>query len=67
MFADGLTMLSRMKSGLDKMLKCAWKYSIKWRFTLNSTKTVILTFGETMWERSVNQSTRNWKLGSKSI
>ena len=67
MFADDLTMLSRMKSGLEKMLECAWDYSIKWRFTFNSMKTIILTFGETKWERSVNQNTRNWKLGSQII
>ena len=67
MFADDLTMLSRMKSGLDKMLECAWEYSIKWRFIFNSTKTVILTFGETMWERSVNQNTRKWELGVTNI
>ena len=24
MFADDLTMLSRMKSGLDRMLECTW-------------------------------------------
>ena len=56
-----------MKSGLEKMLECVWDYSIKWRFTFNSMKTIILTFGETKWERSVNQNTRNWKLGSQII
>ena len=67
MFADDLTMLSRMKSGLDRMLECTWEYSIKWRFKFNSSKSIILTFGENNWERGVNQSTRNWKLGSQNI
>ena len=29
MFADDLTMPSRMKSGLNKMLECSWEYSIR--------------------------------------
>ena len=28
LFTDDLTMLSRMKSGLDRMLECTWEYSI---------------------------------------
>ena len=67
MFADDLTMLARMKSGLDKMLGCALEYSNKWRFTFNATKTVILTFGESYRERSVNHSIRDWQLGSRVI
>ncbi len=67
MFADDLTMLARMKSGLDKMLGCALEYSNKWRFTFNETKTVILTFGESYRERSVNHSIRDWQLGSRVI
>ena len=67
MFADDLTMLARMKSGLDKMLGCASEYSNKWRFTFNATKTVVLTFGESYWEHSVNHSIRDWHLGSRVI
>ena len=67
MFADDLTMLSRMKSGLDRMLECTWEYGIKWRFKFNSSKSIILTFWENKWERGVNQNTRNWKLGSQNI
>ena len=29
MFADDSDMLSRMKSGLERMLECTWEYSIK--------------------------------------
>ena len=67
MFADDLIMLSRMKSGLDRMLECTWEYSIKWRFKFNSSKSIILTLVENNWERGVNQNTRNWKLGSQNI
>ena len=59
MFADDLTMLSRMKSGLDRMLERTWEYSIKWRFInkFNSSKSIILTLEENNWEGGVNQNT----------
>lgn len=60
MFADDLTMLSRLKSGLDKVLKTAWEYSQKWRFNFNVTKTVILTFGESQQEHG--RELGNWDL-----
>ena len=48
MFADNLTTLSRMKSGLDRMLECTWEYGVgesffvrlirwKWNRTSNLT------------------------------
>lgn len=48
MFADDLTMLSRMKSGLDRMLQTAWEYSKKWCFNFNEKKTVDIN----LWRES---------------
>ncbi len=59
--------ISLLSSGLDKMLGCALEYSNKWRFTFNATKTVILTFGESYRDHSVNRSIRDWQLGSRVI
>ena len=67
MFADDLTMLSRLKSGLDRMLKTAWEYSQKWRFNFSVTKTVILIFGESQQEHEANIRSRTWKLGSQIL
>ncbi|CAB4004395.1 Hypothetical predicted protein [Paramuricea clavata] len=67
MFADDLTMLSRLKSGLDRMLKTAWEYSQKWRFNFSVTKTVILIFGESQQEHEANNRLRAWKLGSQIL
>jgi hypothetical protein len=67
MFADDLTMLSRPKSGLDRMLKTAWEYSQKWRFNFSVTKTVILIFGESQQEHEANNRSRSWKLGSQIL
>ena len=65
MFADDLTMLSRTKSGLNKLLQTSCEYSERWQFTFNITKTVISTFGEI--EHILNCGIRNWKLGSSDI
>jgi hypothetical protein len=67
MFADDLTMLSRKKSGLDKMLQTWWEYSIKWQFTFNIKKTVVLTYGEKQEEHGTNCAIRKWKPGSLDI
>ena len=67
MFADDLTMLSRLKSGLDRMLKTAWEYSQKWIFNFSVTKTVILIFGESQQEHEANIRWRTWKLGSQIL
>ncbi|CAB4022672.1 Hypothetical predicted protein, partial [Paramuricea clavata] len=67
MFADNLTMLSRKKSGLDKMLQTSWEYSNKWQFTFNIKKTVVLTYGENQEEHGTNRAIRKWKLGSLDI
>lgn len=63
MFADNLTMLTRVKSGLDTMLYSAWRYSDKWKFKFNSKKTILITFGENQIEHNMNQPIRKWKLG----
>ncbi|CAB4026160.1 Hypothetical predicted protein, partial [Paramuricea clavata] len=63
MFADDLTMLSRLKSGLDRMLKTAWEYSQKWRFNFSVTK----IFGESQQEHEANNRSRAWKLGSQIL
>ena len=46
MFADDLTLMSRLKRGLDSMLVQVHQYSLRWRLTFNERKTVVLTFGE---------------------
>lgn len=67
MFADDLTMLSRMKPGLDRMLQTAWNFCRMWRFNFNLKNTVILTFGESKMEHDTNRERRLWKLGSSAL
>ena len=64
MFADDLTVLSRLKSGLDQLLSCLNDYATKWHIVFNIEKTVILVFGDR--SRS-GTSARMWKLGNVSL
>ncbi|CAB4039925.1 Hypothetical predicted protein [Paramuricea clavata] len=66
-YRDDLTMLSRKKSGLDKMLQTSCEYSNKSQFTFNIEKTVVLTYGEKQEEHGTNCVIRKWKLGSLGI
>ena len=63
MFADDLTLMSRLKRGLDFMLAQAHQYSLRWRLTFNERKTVVLTFAE-----GTRQSEdRGWSTGAKKV
>ena len=46
MFADDLTVLSRLKSGLDQLLSCLNDYATKWRIVFYIEKAVILVLGD---------------------
>jgi hypothetical protein len=46
MFADDLTLLARLKWGLDSMLSTVSKFGNLWCLVFNIKKSVILTFGE---------------------
>ena len=63
MFADDLTLMSRLKRGLDSMLAQAHQYNLRWRLTFNERKTVVLTFGE----GSKPSEGREWSIGGKKI
>ncbi len=66
MFADELTLMSRLKRGLDCMLTHVHHYSLKWRLTFNEKKTVVLTFGEERHNASAIMN-RKWQIGGKTI
>jgi len=63
MFADDLTLMSRLKRGLDSMLVQVHQYSVTWRLTFNDRKTVVLTFGE---DNRLSYN-REWSIGGKRI
>ena len=66
MFADDLTLMSRLKRGFDCMLAHVHRYSLKWRLTFNEKKTVVLTFDEERHNASAIMN-RKWQIGGKTI
>lgn len=64
MFADDITVLSRVKVGLDNLLKCLNEYATKWQIVLNIKKTIILVFGEKIKK---TLPTRDWILGDVEV
>lgn len=67
MFADDLTMLSRLKFGLDQMLKSLHDYSLLWRITFNQKKTVVMVFGERKADKHNLGNSRVWSLGNMKL
>lgn len=65
MFADDLTVLSRLKAGLDHLLQTLSTYGRVWRIVFNVKKTVTLVFGERTSKSPV--PIRNWFLENISI
>ena len=63
MFADDLTLLARVKWGLDSMLQVLNAFGKRWRLMFSTKKTVVLTFGEKPRDREHNMCRRNWKMG----
>ena len=63
MFTDDLTLMSRLKWGLDSMLAQAHQFSLRWRLTFNEGKTIVLTYGE----GSRPSEDREWSIGGKKI
>ncbi len=44
-FADDMSLISLSRTGLQKMVTIAYKYSRKWKFRFNPPKWIVLTFG----------------------
>ena len=67
MYADDLTMISRLKNGWDEMLDLSFDYGLTWRITFNQTKTVTIVFGEKTADRQINVASRKWFLGDLQL
>ena len=61
MFADDLTMISRMKNGLVRILEVLNTYGKKWRMVFSLKKTVVMVYGEKKDDHRINA--RSWNLG----
>jgi len=65
--ADDLTLVTLAKYGLDEMMLCSFRYSIKWRYEYNSEKCIVMVFGETAQEWERLKDNRKWTLGPKPV
>ena len=65
--ADDITLISPRVKGLQKMIIAMEKYSNKWRFLFDISKTAIVTFGESSVVNSCNQKKRTWYLYNQPI
>ena len=67
MYADDLTMISRLKNGLDSMLNLLFEYGLTWRIIFNQSKTVTMVLGEKIPDRLRNMELRNWCFGDRKL
>ena len=65
--ADDITLMSLNVKGLQNMLNTIEAYSNKWRFQFNSSKTTVVTFGESTQMHSLRKPTRHWYLKGVEI
>ena len=67
MFADHLTLLARVKWGLDSKLEVLNALDKRWHLIFSTKKTVVLTFDEKPRDREHNMCSKNWKMGLTHI
>ena len=65
--ADDLTLVTLSKFGLDSMMSCCGKYSVKWRYDYNGDKCIVIVFGENAREWYRLKPLRTWRLGNKTV
>jgi hypothetical protein len=58
MVTDDIALLSTRVKDLQEMLSSLQKYSLKWHFEFNPSKTTVITFGETTQMRNKMKNTR---------
>ena len=67
MFADNLALLAADPTTLQSMLDIVYRYTQRWRYKINPTKSAILVFGESSPSRAKLRPTRNWHLGTSVV
>ena len=65
--ADDITLLCSQVSGLQSMLRSVEGYSKRWRFEFNPSKTVKVTFGESVRTYNSLKNNRKWQLSDCAI
>jgi endonuclease/exonuclease/phosphatase family metal-dependent hydrolase len=66
-YADDLILMSNTKHGLDNMMKNAYEFARRWRFSFSLSKTKCIVFGESKRKNAINQQSRRFYLGDNVI
>ena len=67
MYADDLALVASSPEELQAMLDTVSQYTSQWRYRLNSSKSVILMFGESPRSRALTKSSRQWLLAGQQL
>ncbi len=67
MYANDIALIAESAEELQSMLDIVENYARKWRYQLNSEKSVVMVFGESARSRSVARCHRAWYLGGSQI
>ena len=67
MYADDLSLVAATPCDLQCMLDIVYDYSNKWRYQFNTTKSVVMVFGESQKSRLQARTTRHWYLGDHQL
>ena len=66
-FADDITLIALYPSFLKTFMNICYKYSIKWRYEFNHSKSGIVTFGESKPQHFESMKNRVWLLGDTIV
>ena len=66
-FADDITLIALYPSFLKTFMNICYKYSVKWRYEFNHSKSGIVTFGESKPQHFESMKNRVWLLGDTIV
>ena len=67
MYADDLALVAGSQGALQSLLDMVDRYARKWRYSLNSSKSVIMVFGEATRTRERERCQREFRLGEEEV
>ena len=66
-FADDIALLALYPTFLTSLMGMCYKYSTKWRYEFNHTKSGVVTYGETKLVHFEEMKEREWILGDGTV
>ena len=66
-FVDDIALLALYPTFLTSLMSMYYKYSTKWRYEFNHTKSCVVTYGETKTVHFEEMKEREWILGDDTV